>query len=60
MTEGKKKRLVYFIVYISLYPKKTAVNKHGSLFIVQLAEILKKTHTEVCNLPQNAPGKNIR
>ena len=50
-----KKSLVCFIVCKAYISKKIPLNKHSSLDNGTLAEILMELHTDVCNLPQNAP-----
>ena len=43
----------------SLYSKKMTVNKQGSLLNGRLAAILTERHSDVCNLPENAPRKKV-
>ena len=54
-----KRRDWYISLYVNLYPKKIAVNKHGSLLNGRHAEILTERHTDDCNLPENAPRKKV-
>jgi len=46
-------------LYVKFISKENCYKKHGSLLNGRLAEILKEMHTDVCNLPQNAPRKKI-
>ena len=49
----------YVSLYVKFISKENCYKKHGSLLNSRLAEILKEMHTDVCNLPQNAPRKKI-
>ena len=52
-----KRKDCYISLYLKLISKKNVVKRFGSLINGKLAEIPKKTHTDVCNLTQKKQGK---